>query len=361
MAMFGAPVLDRVDIHTHILPPELPRWSERFGYGGFIRLQPDGPCRAKMLRDDGTFFRDIAHNCWDGNARLADMARDRVALQVLSTVPTMFCYWTKPADGLQVCQFLNDHIAEVCHRDPGRFAGLGSLPLQDPQLAIGELRRCKLELGLCGVQIGSHVRGPGFDWNLSDPRLFEVFAEAERLGAAIFVHPWDMMGEAEMARYWLPWLVGMPAESSRALCSLIFGGVISRLPGLRICVAHGGGAFAGTIGRIQHGFQARPDLCAVDNPIAPMDHLGRFWVDSLVHDPRALRLIMDVFGSDKVALGTDYPFPLGEAEPGRLIDGLDLQAPLRRALLVDNGLAWLGLSADAVAWHRHEGKPLPEQ
>ena len=130
------------------------------------------------------------------------------------------------------------------------------------------------------MQIGSHVN----DWNLSDPALFAVFAAAAELGAAVFVHPWDMMGEARMQKYWLPWLVGMPAEVSLAICSIIFGGVLERLPTLRVAFAHGGGAFPGTLGRIQHGFEARPDLVAVDNPVPPRDYLGRFWVDSLVHD-----------------------------------------------------------------------------
>jgi aminocarboxymuconate-semialdehyde decarboxylase len=334
--------MKKLDVHTHLLPRELPRWAERFGYGGFIQLEHlPGTCRARMVRDDGRFFREIEDNCWDGGARLRDCDRDGVTLQVLSTVPVMFSYWTRPEHGHDVARFLNDHLAETVARAPDRFAGLGTLPLQDPDRAVVELRRCVEELHLAGVQVGSHVN----DWNLSDPALFPVFEEAARLGAAVFVHPWDMMGEAKMQKYWLPWLVGMPAEVSLAICSMIFGGVLERLPSLRVCFAHGGGAFPGTLGRIQHGFEARPDLVAVDNPHAPADYLGRFFVDSLVHDARTLRFILDVFGADHVCLGSDYPFPLGEAQPGALIEELrargELDAATSEKLLWDTGLRWL--------------------
>jgi len=261
-----------VDVHTHLLPPELPRWKERFGYGGFIGLEHTGPCRAWMVKDDGQQFREVEENLWAPAARLADCDRTGVDVQVLSTVPVMFSYWARPEDGAEVARFLNDHLAGVVAGSPRRFVGLGTLPMQAPTLAVREIERCVTTLGLAGVQIGSHVN----DWNLSDPALFEVFAAAAELGAAVFVHPWDMMGESRMRKYWLPWLVGMPAEVSLAICSVIFGGVLERLPRLRIAFAHGGGAFPGTLGRIEHGFECRPDLVAVDNPVPPRAYLGRF-------------------------------------------------------------------------------------
>ena len=163
----------------------------------------------------------------------------------------------------------------------------------------------------------------------------------------MFVHPWDMMGEARMRKYWLPWLVGMPAEVSLAICSLIFGGVLERLPRLRVLFAHGGGAFPGTLGRIEHGFFARPDLVAVDNPHPPSRYLERIYVDSLVHDARALRFVLEILGPARVALGSDYPFPLGEAKPGALIDSLDLPPAIRDRLRCGTALEWLGRDARA--------------
>jgi len=324
-----------LDVHTHVLPPELPRWSP-------IRLERTGECRARMLREDGSLFREIESNAWDPEQRLRECDAAGVGAQALSTVPVLFAYHLAPGKAHDLSRLLNDHIAALCAQHPRRFVGLGTLPMQAPDLAVRELERC-LDLGLAGVQIGSHVN----EWNLSDPALFPVFARAAQLGAAIFVHPWDMMGEARMRKYWLPWLVGMPAELSLAICSVIFGGVLERLPRLRIAFAHGGGAFPGTLGRIEHGFHARPDLVAIDNPQPPSAYLRRIYVDSLVHDPRALRLVLDVFGPERVALGSDYPFPLGEERPGALIDSLGLPEATRDRLRAGTALEWLGRDAKA--------------
>ncbi len=334
-----------IDLHTHLLPSELPRFAQRYGYGGFIRLEKSADqCRARMVKDDGTSFREVGKNLWDPEVRLRDCDGHGVGAQVLSTVPVMFSYWSKPKDCHDLSRCLNDQLASVCAKAPRRFIGLGTLPMQAPDLAIDELTRCVRELGFAGVQIGSHIN----DWNLDRAELFPLFARAAELGAAVFVHPWEMMGEARMQKYWLPWLVGMPAEVSLALCSLIFGGVLERLPALRLCFAHGGGAFPATLGRIQHGFLARPDLCAVDNARPPAEYVGRFWVDSLVHDARALKFILEVLGEDRIALGSDYPFPLGEEEPGKLIKSLGLSPGAQEKLLTRNALAFLGRSAETV-------------
>jgi len=151
------------------------------------------------------------------------------------------------------------------------------------------------------------------------------------------------MGKEVMPDYWLPWLVGMPAELSRAICCMIFGGVLERLPGLRVCFAHGGGAFPFTIGRIEHGFNMRPDLVATRNAVNPRDYIGKFWVDSVTHDPQALAYLIEVMGEDKVALGTDYPFPLGEQEPGAAIRALNPAPDLAQRLFWQNTLEFLDL------------------
>ena len=195
------------------------------------------------------------------------------------------------------------------------------------------------QLGLRGVQIGSHVN----DWNLDAAELFPVFETASRLGAAVFVHPWEMMGRAEMPKYWLPWLVGMPAETARAACSLAMGGVLDRLPDLRIGLAHGGGSFPATIGRIAHGHEVRPDLCAVDTETPPRDHLHRFVYDSLVHDATTLRHLIEIVGAERIALGSDYPFPLGEHEPGRLVRSIDLDDSTRDRILGGTACEFLDL------------------
>ena len=194
---------------------------------------------------------------------------------------------------------------------------------------------------MAGVQIGSHVN----DWNLNAPELFEIFAAAEELGAAVFVHPWDMMGQKDTADYWLPWLVGMPAETSRAICSVIFGGVLERLPNLRIAFAHGGGSFPATLGRIKHGFDVRPDLVAVDNNVSPEQYLDRIYLDTLVHDSAMLDYLVNLMGPERLALGTDYPFPLGELQPGQLIHSMPYDDQVKQRLLAGTALEWLNLSA----------------
>jgi aminocarboxymuconate-semialdehyde decarboxylase len=327
-----------IDIHTHILPENIPNFRERFGYGGFITLDHHKPCCARMMMDN-KFFREVEDNCWDAQTRMTQCDHHHVDVQVLSTVPVMFSYWAKPEHCLEVAKFLNDHIAEIVDSYPKRFIGLGTLPMQDPDLAIAELERCK-KIGLAGVEIGSHVN----DWNLNDPMLFPIFEACQDLDMAVFVHPWDMMGTSKMERYWLPWLVGMPAETSLAICSMIFGGVLERLPKLRVAFAHGGGSFPATIGRVEHGFNVRPDLCAIDNRVNPREYLGKFWIDSLVHDPHMLKYVVSLFGANRIALGTDYPFPLGELQPGALIHRSDFTDKDKGLMLHGAALEWLKLS-----------------
>ena len=235
----------------------------------------------------------------------------------------------------------DDNIANIVKRNPKRFIGLGTVPMQNSSLAIQELIRCK-EIGLRGIQIGSHIN----DWNLDRAELFPIFQKCEELEMSIFVHPWDMMGKEKMEKYWLPWLVGMPAETSLAICSMIFGGVFERLPNLKVAFAHGGGSFPATIGRIEHGFNVRPDLCAIDNNVNPRDYLGNFYLDSLVHEPKMLDFIVDIMGEDKICLGTDYPFPLGELESGKLINEMKYTNAKKAKLLAENALNWLGINKE---------------
>lgn len=333
----------RIDVHTHLLPRHWPDLRERYGYPGWLRVEHVAPDRARLLLDD-RFFREIEANCFDVEARLRDMHAQNIDVQVLSTVPVMFAYWARAQDSLDFARILNDHIAEVVADRPSRFIGLATVPMQAPALAARELERCRA-MGLDGVQIGSHIN----EWNLDDEDLFEFYEAAEACDMAILVHPWDMMGRDSMPRHWLPWLVGMPAETTRAMCSVLMGGILDRFPKLRFLFSHGGGAFAFTLGRIEHGFHMRPDLCQTRTLRAPSEYLSAIWIDSILHDEAALRFTLDRFGASQIALGSDYPFPLGELEPGKLIDACHFDESTRNALFHGSALRWLNLPASRFA------------
>lgn len=322
-------------MHTHILPEKLPNFAEKFGYGDFIHLVHEREGFANMMKG-GVFFREIAKNCWDPEVRIREYELFRTSVQVVCTIPVMFSYWARPEDCLELSMFLNDHLAGIADDYPERYIALGTVPMQDTGLAIRELQRLK-ELDFPGVQIGSNING----LNLSEPQFFPFFEACQELDMAVFIHPWEMMGENDMKKYWLPWLVGMPAETARAACSLIFGGVLERLPRLRVCFAHAGGSLVPTIGRIEHGFNCRPDLVAVDNPVTPRHYLNKIWYDSATHDPQLLRYILEVVGDDRVCLGTDYPFPLGDLEIGAFIQQMELPADTVERIFYKNTIAWL--------------------
>ncbi|MFO0436671.1 MAG: amidohydrolase family protein, partial [Sphingobacteriaceae bacterium] len=265
-----------IDVHTHIIPKHLPDFTNQFGYGEFIQLEHHEPGKAWMMQGNKR-FREILANCWDADIRIKEMAQHGIDKQVICTIPVMFSYWAKPEHGLLVSEFLNDDIATTVNQYPDKFIGLATVPMQDTKLAVKELER-SMKLGFKGVQIGSNVN----NINLNDLQFFDFYEACEQLSAAILIHPWQMMGQEHMTKYWLPWLVGMPAEISRAACSMIFGGVFERFKNLKVCFAHGGGSLLPTLGRIEHGWECRPDLVAIDNKRNPKEYLGKFWVDSHV-------------------------------------------------------------------------------
>jgi aminocarboxymuconate-semialdehyde decarboxylase len=331
----------KIDVHAHILPENLPNLKNKYGYGDdFIYLDHFQPGKANMMKADGTFFRAIDALCWDPEEIIKHMNKHHVQLMALSIVPVLFYYWAKPQHTHEWSMYVNNFLAKIQQDYPTRFVGLGTLPMQDIALAVEELTRCKYELNLPGVEIATHI----LDVNLDDERFYPFYAAAEKLGMCIFVHPWDMMGQEKMQKYWLPWLVGMPAESSRAICSMIFGGIFDKFPKLRVMFAHGGGCFPHTIGRISHGYHARPDLCNINKIADPITYTSKFYIDSLVHNKEAFLYNLKLFGAERIALGSDFPFPLGDLEHGKFIELMhELSDETKKQVLFQSALDWLGI------------------
>jgi aminocarboxymuconate-semialdehyde decarboxylase len=328
----------KIDMHTHILPERLPDFANKFGYGDFINLIPSRKGYANMMKG-GVFFREINENCWNAELRIEDYKKFNTQYQVICTIPVMFSYWANADDTLELSRYLNDHIAQVVQDYPNNYIGLATIPMQSAKHAVKELERCKNELGINGVQIGSNINNK----NLNEPEFYPIWEACEALDMAIMIHPWEMMGREHMSKYWLPWLVGMPAETSRAACSMIFGGIFEKYPKLRVNFSHAGGSLIATLGRVEHGFNCRPDLVAIDNPVNPREYLGKFWVDCITHDINYLKYIMSTIGSEKITLGSDYPFPLGDLEIGKFIEESDISDNDKNNIFYQSTLDWLGI------------------
>ncbi|MDJ0948560.1 MAG: amidohydrolase family protein [Alphaproteobacteria bacterium] len=333
-----------VDIHSHFFPEDWPDFGARFGGAPWPRIAHTGPGQAMILLGEKP-FRPIQAPCWDVPTRLADMDTQGIDLQVISATPVLFAY-DRPVDqALYVAQHFNDAALEMTARSEGRLAALCQVPLQDVDASCRELSRA-MRAGHRGVQIGNHV---GLT-NLDDPGIITFLHHCADEGAAVLVHPWDMMARERMPKYMMAWTVGMPAETQLAIVALILSGGFDRLPrSLRLCFAHGGGSFAFLLGRLENAWHNR-DVARGEIDRPPSHYLDRFSVDAAVFDPGALRLLVEVMGPERVMLGSDYPFPLGEQRIGGLVrEAKFLSETARAGILGGNALAWLGAPATAAA------------
>ena len=328
----------RVDVHAHILPPQWPDLAERYGDPRWPSLDHVDGCSARIMVG-GELFREVTDQLYVIERRLADMERTGVDRQVLSTVPVMFSYWAKPAHTRELCRYLNEHLATVVASHPDRFSGLGTVPLNDPEMAVAELERCMLELGMVGVEIGTNVAGVDLD----DPRFLPFFQRAAELGAIVLVHPWQVVGRDRLRRYYFLYTIAMPSETAFAVGALLFGGVLARAPGLRLVFAHGGGSVPFIIGRMEQGWRVwAPAREHLADP--PSSLLASCWFDSIVWDEASLELLVRRVGAERVLLGSDYPFIMGEQRPGDLIERSALSAHDKQLLLGANAERLLDLA-----------------
>jgi aminocarboxymuconate-semialdehyde decarboxylase len=389
VVIIGGDSFLKVDAHTHILPAHFPdHFDIPLRLVPYDKLTDRGFGARLEYKENGQLFRELKPNCFDPDVILQDCDSFGVDVQVLCTVPVMFNYHLPPATAIPWSQFLNDDLANVCNSKKtgreDRLIGLGTLPLQDTQASVAEVQRC-LDMGLPGFQIGSHVNAYRGHDDVTDKPIIEqlplnhaslmpVWEECEKRGACIMVHPWDMQWWCNND-YWLPWLVGMPTETTLAGTTLILGGVLSKFPKLRIMLAHGGGALPFLLGRIDWGYKCRPDLVAKDlasisasmdtstsesngYEVLPSSKLSSLYFDSITHDEEMLQILIKRAGVDKVMLGSDYPFPLGEVPsvapvtgehlsvyPGHLIESSSIPSQDKKQLLALSALEWMNIDA----------------
>lgn len=326
-----------IDVHTHYVPKG---WPDVTADGGadapWLRIETE---REAMMMTGSSEFRRIQSDCWDPQIRLADMDADGVDVQVVSPTPVFFNYARSGKQAANIAKVFNDLALEIVAPAGERMIPFCQVPLQDPDLACAELDRC-LDSGHRGVEIGNHVG----DRDLDDEGVITFLQHCADRDVPVFVHPWDMAGSPRLDRWMARWLVGMPAESHLSILAMVLGGVFDRIDErLKIAFAHGGGSFAFWLGRMENAWHRRNDIIGTSD-YPPSHYLDRFYVDSVVFDERALRLLVDTIGAERVMVGSDYPYPLGERPVGEVVRKSEfLDATTRGLIERGNAERFLGL------------------
>ncbi len=330
-----------VDVHSHYVPAGWPDLATICGGADWPSLRVDSATEATIMLGERE-FRRISDACWNADRRLADMDEDGVDVQVVSPTPVFFSYGRSAEQATQVSGIFNDLALEIVAQSPDRLVPFCQVPLQDTDAACRELDRCRAN-GHAGVEIGNHVG----DADLDAEGIVAFLQHCADTDTPVFVHPWDMPSSARLDRWMAQWLVGMPAETHLSVLSLVLGGAFDRLPPqLRIAFAHGGGSFAFWSGRADNAWAQRPDVVRGRSSMPPSAYVDRFSVDSVVFSPPALRLLVEVMGPERVMMGSDYPYPLGERPAGAVVRGSDLPPDQVLAILGRNAEAFLrGLPA----------------
>ena len=322
-----------VDIHCHLGVPAaealirkaLPEYTPRMPFSS-----PESDAV------NGRMFTAIGPTLNGVENRLLDMDRLGVDVQALSPSPGQYFYFTPPELGRELSRTINDGVAEAVAAHPDRLVGMGTVPLQNPEFAVAEMRRCVSELDMRGIEINTNVNGT----DLGHPMFRPFFAAAEELGVLLFLHPLGFSHGDRLSEHYLNNIIGNPLESTIAVSHLIFGGVLDAYPGLKICVAHGGGYLPGYWGRMDHAFRARED-CRANISNEPSSYLHRLWFDTLVFDKAQLNSLVRTHGAERLCLGSDYPFDMAEPDPVGFHD--DLPEAERVRILGGNAASLLGL------------------
>lgn len=326
-------------MHSHFFPSVTREEAARLDAEKAPWLRIDAGGERGMIMAGDRPFRPVYRALWDPAKRIEEMDALGVDVQLVCATPVMFGYGYNGATAHDWAMRMNDRALELCAYAPKRLKALAQVPLQDIDLACCEATRAHRS-GHRGVQIGNHL-GPR---DLDDAHLVTFLTHCADDGIPVLVHPWDMMTDGRMKKWMLPWLVAMPAETQLSMVSLILSGAFERIPkSLKLCFAHGGGSFAFLLGRVQNAWEQR-DIVREDCPNPPASYLDRFHVDSAVFDPRALSLLVETMGEDRVLLGSDYPFPLGEQKIGDLVaNHADLNDAAKAKILGGNAARFFDL------------------
>ncbi|MGW9404099.1 amidohydrolase family protein [Arthrobacter sp. NPDC055585] len=358
-----------VDVHAHVVLPALQQFVIEAAPAEFAAAQEldarrQGP---ESLENSGIMIRERWPQLVDLSRRLADMAAAGIDVQLVSPSPSHYYYFADPGVGAEIARRANTAMMELVESAPNRLAGLGLVPLQHPGLMVAALEHAVQDCGLLGVEIGSYAPGPGTaseqrqnagTVELSDARLEPFWARAEELGAIIFLHPFGCSLDERLDRFYLANTVSQPTENAVALSHLIFAGVLDRYPRLKLVAAHAGGYLPTTLGRSDRAWKVRPEARGCAAP--PSSYMKRMWFDSLTHSPAELEALVRIAGTDRILLGSDYPFDMGTEDPVGEVRAAGLTGPGELMILAGNA-ADLGIrpgpaNARAMSATGTEGK-----
>jgi len=326
----------RIDFHTHIIPLEIPDFAKSFEGDRWPWIKRLDEETANIMVQ-GKVFRKISKDTWDPSKRIEKMQAEGIDLQVLSPIPVTLCYWAPIQGAVEFAKWQNNFIAHVVKEHPHHFLGLGTVPLQDVDAAILEMERCVHQLKLSGLEIGSNVNGKGLD----DPCFLPFFEKASQWNVPLFIHPYEMIGTERTMNDNLSITVGMPMELALTATRLVWSGIFEKFPAIKICLAHGGGAFPYILPRVNTGWNSWPPLRKTENP--PSFYANKFYYDVLVYDKVNTKYLIDLIGYENLLMGSDDPFIIRETPPGRAILELeDVSPEIKMAMLGGNALRFLG-------------------
>lgn len=298
----------RIDVHNHVIPREMLEAIARDPARYQMAIKAvDG--RRRIVREGGHTF-PVFEEFSSAEAKIASMDRRGLDIAYISPAPMVFFYWLDAGTALEASRIINDGIANMAAAFPDRLRGMGTLPLQDPDAAIAELERIVKDLDFRAIELGTSIEQE----QLADPRFRPVLRRAQELKVFVFAHPYAFSGECGLEKYYLRNLIGNPLQSTIMVANLMFSGALDELKQLKICLAHGGGFVPYQIGRFVHGHQCRKETRELTKT-SPYKFLRRFYYDTITHDPRALRYLIDLVGADRVTIGTDAPFDMGDEAP----------------------------------------------